>query len=150
MNQADEFLRIAKEIDFDESSMNEIFEVLTSNLKHAPVISPKLNHNDFGPKHIMVKENNISGILDWGDVEGHSPINDFAKWDYWFGEEPPLDWLKEGYQDKSIFNDNFEWMLHWIRLNNGLGVLWWYHKQKYPKAIEKAKNKLLKDLEFYN
>lgn len=97
----------------------------------------------------MIKGNEISGILDWGEVEGHSPINDFAKWDYWFGDELPLEWLKEGYQNKAIFDDNFEWMLHWVRLNNGLGVLWWYYKQNYSKAIEKAKNKLLKDLEFY-
>lgn len=149
IQQSDEFYKIAKEINFDLKSMKTIFQILNDNLRNVPDVSPCLNHNDFGPKHIMVKGENITGILDWGEVEGHSCINDFAKWDYWFGEELPLDWLKDGYSDKNLFDENFDWMLHWIRLNNGLGVLWWYYKQNYPNAVEKAKMKLLKDLDFY-
>ncbi|MCL5970000.1 MAG: phosphotransferase, partial [Patescibacteria group bacterium] len=145
----EEFFRIAKEINFDISVMERIFKILSNNLKQVSDLDPFLNHNDFGPKHIMVNKNQITGILDWGEVSGHSPINDFAKWDYWFGEELPIELLKQGYLDKKLFNEDFEWMLNWIKLNNGLGVLWWYYQQKYKKAVEKAKNKLIKELKYY-
>jgi len=49
-----------------------------------------------------------------------------------------------------LFLENFDEILHWIRLNNGLGVLWWYYDQKYFEAVEKAKEKLYKDLSFLN
>jgi len=150
IEQEEEFLSIAKEINFDVEAMKKIFRILKEKNNLSLNIESSLNHNDFGPKHIMIKDDKITGILDFGEVCGHSPVNDFAKWDYWFSNETPLEWLKEGYSNKTLFVQNFEEILHWIRLNNGLGVLWWYHNKKYLEAVEKAKDKLYKDLSFYS
>jgi len=148
VNHEEDFLSMAKEMNFDLGAMKKIFRILKEKSNSLPIIESVLNHNDFGPKHIMLKDDIISGILDFGEVNGHSPVNDFAKWDYWFSDEIPLDWLKSGYSNKTLFADNFDEILHWIRLNNGLGVLWWYHSKKYLQAVERAKEKLYKDLAF--
>lgn len=150
VNQEKDYLSIAKDINFDLTAMKKIFRILKEKSDLFPDMEPVLNHNDFGPKHIMVKDDKITGILDFGEVSGHSPVNDFAKWDYWFSDEIPLDWLKRGYSNKTLFDDHFDEILHWIRLNNGLGVLWWYHSKNYSEAVEKAKQKLYNDLAFYS
>jgi len=36
-----------------------------------------------------------------------------------------------------------------LRLIRGLETLTWYHQQKYKPAVDKAKMKLLKDLEYF-
>jgi hypothetical protein len=38
---------------------------------------------DFRAKHVMLKERQITGIIDWGEVSSGAPVDDFAKWDYW-------------------------------------------------------------------
>lgn len=149
VDEEKEFMLLAKQVNFDASAMRKVLDILKEKADIVQNIEPILNHNDFGPKHIMIKNETISGILDFGEVCGHSPINDFAKWDYWFGDVAPIEWLKKGYLNKDLFGDNFDEILHWILLSNGLWVLSWYHKQKYLRAVEKAKEKLYKDLEFY-
>lgn len=149
VNEEKELMLVAKQVNFDVNAMRKILDILREKANLTSNIEPILNHNDFGPKHIMIKNETISGILDFGEVCGHSPVNDFAKWDYWFGDVAPIEWLKKGYLNKALFKDDFEEILHWIRLSNGLWVLSWYHKQKYLRAVEKAKEKLYKDLEFY-
>jgi len=149
LEESDKYLKLSKEVDFGTDKMEKILKILSERLHDLPNITPKLIHGDYGPKHIMVKGDKITGILDWGDVCGNSPLFDFARWDYWFGEEVPTDWLIEGYQNKSLFTENFSDLLHWMRLDLGLEVLSWYAEQNYPKAIEKAKKKLLTDLEYF-
>lgn len=149
-DQADAFLQLAQKYDIPVKSMQKALDILSKKADNALLIKPILNHNDFNIKHIMVDEaDRITGIIDWGEVEGHSPINDFAKWDYWFGDYIPTEWLKEGYADKQIFSGNYEELFHWIRLNNGLGVMYWYDQVNYAPAIKMAKKKLLADLKFY-
>lgn len=150
VNQANAFLQLATKYDIPEKSMQKVLDILSKKAANAPQMTPTLCHNDFNIKHIMVGENDrITGIIDWGEVEGHSPINDFAKWDYWFGDYIPTEWLKEGYSNKQIFSGNYEELFHWIRLDCGLGVMYWYDQVNYVPAIKKAKEKLLTDLKFY-
>lgn len=110
---------------------------------------PKLNHGDYSHKHFMVTGNKIVGILDWGSVRSDSPIYDFSTWDYWFGDYIPTDWLKNGYQNKSLFDSNFNDFLHMLRIFNGLDIFEWYH-QKHQQNMDKAKENLLKDLEHFS
>ncbi len=149
IHQEKEYISLAQKIDFDIDAMKSIFKILRDKVDSAPVISPLLSHNDFGPKHIVVKDGKIVGILDFGEVAGHSSVNDFAKWDYWFSYEIPLSWLQEGYSNKNLFDGDFEELLNWIKLSHGVGVLWWYDRHKYLKGVENAKKKLYEDLVFY-
>ena len=110
--------------------------------------TPKLNHGDYSHKHFMVKGNSITGILDWGSVRSDSPIYDFSTWDYWFGDYIPTEWLKDGYQNKSLFDSDFNDLLHMLRLFNSFDLLEWYH-QKHQHTLDTVKGNLLKDLDYF-
>lgn len=144
-----EYVNMAKNIRFPEDKMIKIFEVIRKKVSEFPDSTVSiLNHGDYGLKHLMYDGKNICGILDWGEVSGNSPIYDLVRWDYWFGDQIPTEWLIEGYQNKEAiisYKDN----LSWLRLDKGLGVLWWYVEQNYPEAVETAKKKLLSDLSFF-
>ncbi len=108
----------------------------------------KLNHGDYSHKHFMVRDNIITGILDWGSVRSDSPIYDFATWDYWFGDAIPTEWLKDGYQDKFLFDGNFNDFLHMLRIFNSFDLLEWYY-QKHQDTLNTVKKNLLKDLGYF-
>lgn len=108
-----------------------------------------LNHGDYGHKHFIVKENKIVAILDWGLVRSDSPVFDFASWDYWYGHYLPTGWLKEGYQDKSLFDNEFNRTVHTLRIIKGIEVIDWYYPQNYREGIERAIKKLLNDINYF-
>lgn len=149
INQREQFEKMAAEEDIDKQVIVRAIRIIRSFKGLYSKIIPHLNHGDFGHKHFMVTDNKITCILDWGGVRSDTPVSDFAWWDYWFGEFIPTEWLKEGYTNKSLFDNHFEDFLHLLRLFRGLETLSWYHKQKYKPAVKKAKVKLSRDLKYF-
>lgn len=149
VNKQDEVEKMANEEGIDQAHIESAYKIIKSFRDVYSKVSPRLNHGDYSHKHFMVKDNKITCILDWGGVRSDTPIYDFANWDYWFGEYIPTDWLKKGYTDKSLFDKGYDDSLHMWRLFKGLEILNWYHQAKYKPAVEKAKAKLLKDLEYF-
>lgn len=146
----DTYRRIATEVGIHQKDMQKVFEILAQKADTNHKLVPILNHNDYTLDHIMIDERDeIVGIIDWGEIQGHSPLNDFAKWDYWCSETAPTKWLRDGYENQSLFVDSYEDTLHCFRLNIGLGVLSWYFDRGYSVGIERAKNELLKDLRYF-
>lgn len=147
-NLEEKYYELADKLEIPRYRMKQISEVINSRANRQPCNVPSiLNHGDYGLKHLMYDGKNICGILDWGEVNGNSPIYDLVRWDYWFGDEIPTEWLIEGYGNMQIIS-TYKDDLCWLRLITGLGVLWWYAKQNYPEAIETAKVKLLDDLNY--
>lgn len=142
------YQEIGSRWNFDAQVVKQIFKVLQKEAPNVPNIDPKLTHGDYTAKHFMIKNGNIVGILDWGEVTGHSPVYDFARWQFWV-KDMPIHWLKEGYNNKSLFNEGFDDLLHLININFGLGILWWYSETNYPKGVEHAKERLVKDLQYF-
>lgn len=149
LNSQDKFKQIFLEEDLDVNLMKKSFEIINNFRAVYSEVKPCLNHGDFSHKHFMVKNNEIVAILDWGGVRSDSPIYDFVWWDYWFGENIPTEWLKEGYSNKSIFDNNFNDLFHMLRLFKGLEILDYYHQENYKPAVEKAIVKLKKDLIYF-
>jgi aminoglycoside phosphotransferase (APT) family kinase protein len=108
-----------------------------------------LNHGDYGHKHFVTKDEEIIAILDWGGVRSDSPIYEFACWDYWYGDTIPTDWLKEGYQNKALFDQDFDSILHTFKIMKGIEIIDWYTSQNYKSAVEKAVEKLKNDLNYF-
>lgn len=144
----DKFEEIAAREGLNRTTIPRVFKVIGKFMESYSKQIPKLNHGDYSHKHFMVKRNKIVGILDWGSVRSDSPIYDFSTWDYWFGDYIPTKWLKDGYQNKSLFDSNFNDFLHMLRIFNGLDIFEWYH-QKNQQNLDKAKENLLKDLEYF-
>lgn len=110
---------------------------------------PVLNHGDFGHKHILVDGKDITGIIDFGEARSDSAVFDFARWDLWYGDFIPTQWLKEGYTNKELFDENFDNLLHVIRMTVAIDTISWYQKQGYKEMVELLKKKLLEDLEYF-
>ncbi len=144
-----QLMATADAVGIERTKFEQAFGVIESFRGWYSGIEPRLNHGDYGHKHFMMKNDQIVGILDWGGVRSDTPIYDIAMWDYWFGDFIPTEWLKEGYTDKSLFEGNFEDVLHMLRLFKGLEIISWYHQQNYKPAVEKAKVKFLSDLNFF-
>lgn len=122
--------------------MRSVFQYLDAEIPRVRAPNPVLNHNDFGPKHFMIQANHITGILDFGDAESHSYVNDLAKWDYWYGHKAPLSWLLEGYTKTHPLDADFEHTKKVITLVNGLSVWWWYNEVGYKERVKETEEKL--------
>jgi hypothetical protein len=93
----------------------------------------------------MINDNKISGIIDWGDSAGNSPLYDLARWEYWFGDEFPTSWLLDGYGHKLIQDSKALELFETIKLNISLEAMWWYSEQNYMEYVNNLKAKLLAD-----
>jgi aminoglycoside phosphotransferase (APT) family kinase protein len=140
---------ITKNESITHQQIDEALKMVEQFRKSYSETVPHLNHGDYGHKHLMVKDGKIVAILDWGGVRSDTPIYEFACWDYWFGEYIPTKWLKEGYQNKELFNGDFDVVLHTLRIMKGIEIIDWYDSQKYKQAVDKAIGKLLKDLAYF-
>lgn len=145
--QQELYLKLAKEVNFGEQEMKNIFTILVRESKRS--YQSVLNHNDYAPKHIMVEDGQVTGIIDWGEASGNSPIADFFTYSFWY-PNIPWEWLKEGYENKEIFEDDFEKKLYALSLNKALGTLWHYYDTKSQYGLDLVKPRLLKLLAEYN
>jgi aminoglycoside phosphotransferase (APT) family kinase protein len=139
-----EYMALAIKLGIEQSMMQKAFQILRD---HAPAYAdtiPVFNHGDFAPKHFMYIGDKITGILDFGDVLSHAPIYDFARWEFFYGNDKNFEWLKEGYGDPSLFKGSDE-LSRLIRLYMGLGVVHWYSDVVYAEGVEFGK-KAIADL----
>lgn len=150
LDKQEQFEKLAAEENIDRNSIKQALRIIEGFKDPYSKVVPCLNHGDYSHKHFMVKEGKIVAILDWGGVRSDSPIYDIARWDYWFGDEIPTEWLKDGYSNKSLFDSNFTDFFHMLRIFRGLEVIDWYHQEKYKEAVDKAKEKLLEDLKYFS
>lgn len=148
-NQLASYLEMARELKLPAGRIKKALDFVAMNGEKITGIQPVLNHGDFAGKHIMYIGTKVSGIIDFGEVLGHSPVFDFARWEYWFGNDKYYTWLKEGYENKSIFGGGFGELSHLIQLDMSLGTTWWYYKQKYDAGIKRAINKMNELLDRY-
>jgi len=150
-SRSDLFFRIADEVGIRENIMRSIIDLLTQKANKAPKLEPILSHNDYTLSHIMINHyGKITAIIDWSEAQGNFCFNDFAKWDYICKEEAPTEWLLEGYSAPFLFNEEYNNLLHWFRLNIGLGALSWYFSRNDLAGIERTKDELLKDLRYFS
>lgn len=135
------YTQLAERTGFDTGLMHRIFTYLSSKGQIVPEMSPVLTHNDFHPKHLMIKDNHVVGIIDFGEVTGHISENDLAKWKYWDDSVFPIEWVIEGYS-KGKLGEYFTDLMSMLQLEHGLGVLDWYDYKKYGKGVDDAKKKI--------
>ena len=110
-------------------------------------VKPHLLHGDFSTKHFMVKDDHLVGIIDFENCKGGDPVYDFAWFDYFFGKDIPLEWLKEGYATPEVLRNNFEKKLLLYKLHLGLGFIDYYEEQGNKSGIDHARTRLKEELE---
>lgn len=137
LSQAEPLMIAAREGGYSEDSVKKALEIIERDRPLFRDVPSHLLHGDFGPKHILTENDEITGVIDFENCKGGDPIYDFANWDFWYGESIPLDWLKEGYSNKEVIDDpNFTRKLDLYKLHFGLDVLKYFHETGNPYGFE--------------
>lgn len=91
-------------------------------------------HGDFGPKHIFVNEHDrITGIIDWEQAGSADPLEEFARWDFWFDKASPTAWLKAGYERVVQLGDNYDERFRIAKLESAIWTLLYF---TYDSPVE--------------
>lgn len=143
-------LDISDKIDIDQEDIKRAIDIVQSFRDFYDSIDKSvLLHNDYSPKHLLILDNKVVGIIDFETVIGGTPLQELARWDYYFGEEYPLKYLLEGYGNKDIIRDDFEEKIHLFRLVFGLSIIDWYEMDGNHHGMNHAKRELKRDLEYF-
>ncbi len=145
LGQEAEFVALAEQTGVEPAAMRRAVGLIADAIDAAP-IRTTLIHNDFLPKHLLVKDGRVSGVIDFGEVSAESPVIEFVKWDYFAGEAMPLAWLREGYADKSLFDTDYERLFPALRLMTSVCLLAWYAGEGFEAGVAAAKAALERDL----
>lgn len=133
-----EFVELGANAGLDRRALEGAFRFFeTVMTAHGP-LPRRLTHNDFRACHVLVHQGRLSGLIDFGQVSMDSPINEFAKWDYWEGPALPVAWLQEGYGDKRLFADGYDELFRAFRIANALWALRWYAITGYAAGVDRA------------
>ena len=88
-----------------------------------PCRRPVLCHGDIEPDHILIGEDQkVSGVIDFGQVQGAPPILDFIYLSFMLPERD-LEPVKRGYPDRTFVEDRFDLRLHLHRLEFLMGCV---------------------------
>jgi len=141
-----EILESATKIGLSVEDVEKGFSVLKENQDFFENVTPHLLHGDFSTKHILVEGNTITGIIDFESCKSGDPMWDFAWWSYFFGEDIPVEWLKEGYSQVCELDSKFDKKLILYKIRLGLGMIHYYESEKNISGMKHAKEKFIADL----
>lgn len=142
----------------------EIINQDTADKMHAlfvanPLLDIKgsvLMHNDFADWNLLTDGNSITGIIDWDECVGGSPIEEIACWSTFF-EPSRLDKFLSGYFSESPKPENFEELFELFRLRYTISKMalrtkrYTYEKTEFLKGmIEKGKKHLENSVKYFN
>jgi len=146
LGQAVAYEGLAARLGLDAAIMPRAFDCIEAAIRGAAPVRTSLIHNDFLPKHLLVLDGRITGLIDFGEASGESPVMEFVKWDYFASAALPLSWLCEGYADKSLFDQGYERLFPAFRLMTSLCLLAWYDSEGYAEGAAAARARLERDL----
>ena len=154
--EKNKMLEFGKKVSFDKNIMLRSFEILNSGKElYDGFFQPKLLHNDFDPKHILVENNKVSGITGFGLARGGDPVMDLARWHFFSESKFPVENLMQknqdgkGYLDKKIFDHKFDEKFNLWRLYSGMMHLSWASQKGDKKEIEFSKQQIGNDVAWY-
>jgi aminoglycoside phosphotransferase (APT) family kinase protein len=136
----------AGNIGIDTNYVKRAFEIIRKNDILFDLKEPKLLHGDFSPKHLLIKGNHITGIIDFENAKGGDPVRDLSWVNFFYGDSFPIEWLKEGYSEKCIFDNNFDLKMKLYRLHIGLDLLDYYASEDNIAGLNHTKVKFLEEL----
>ncbi|MEO8540229.1 MAG: aminoglycoside phosphotransferase family protein [bacterium] len=102
-----------------------------------------LIHNDLLANHVLVHNGHLSGIIDFGEVAAEPAAVDFARWEFNEGERLPVEWIRAGYGDPSLFEAPNDRTYRALWLATGLWLMRWYYQTGFQPGVEAARDRLL-------
>ena len=140
------YIELAERHDLDPGLIRRAFALIARGVREAAPVRVSLTHNDFYPKHLLVKDGRVTGLIDFGEVSSEPSVNECAKWDYLMGGVLPVAWLREVYADKSLFDESYDRLFPALRLMMGLCLFAWYAGKGYAAGVLEARDRLIRDM----
>jgi aminoglycoside phosphotransferase (APT) family kinase protein len=141
-------LAAAQSASLDPNIVRRALHVLREFQKSCPPVSPHLLHGDFAPKHLLIENGKITGVIDFENACGGDPVLEFARWQFFFENRYPIESLKNGYSDKSVFGGDFERRFVVWRLMIGLSSLSYYVAEGNQSGINHCKKRIPQDISY--
>lgn len=144
----DRLKEAARNAGIKENLITKTFEIIKESRRLYSSVKPCLLHGDLGPKHFLIKDKHIVGVLDFESCKGGDPVYEFARYDYFYGQ-PTFDWLKEAYNNKKIFKRNFDKKLNIYKLHLSLSHIDWYESEKNEPGMNHTKKEFKKAIKYF-
>jgi aminoglycoside phosphotransferase (APT) family kinase protein len=138
----------AKKVQLPASTIRQGLNIIKNSAKSYEHFDPRLLHWDYSSKHFLISKRKIAGIIDWENCKGSDPIQEFARWHFYNGDEE-LQWLMEGYKNKGLFKGKFYERLYLWKIFFGMDVLEYYSREQNQSGIKHAKQQLQEDLNYF-
>ena len=135
----------AERIGITKGQVDRAIAILNEHGDIYEPVTPHLLHCDYGPKHHLVSNGRITGIIDFENCMSGDPVYDFA-WNDYFGHDS----LKEGYLRVTDLPDDFDLRLKLYGLRIGLDLIWWYVEENHPTGMIHAKKKMDELLKYFD
>lgn len=111
-------------------------EVLDTHRELYEFHTPVLVHGDFGPQHIFVEDDHISGVIDMQDCSGNHLVIDFVNWDAYYSELVPTSKLVSSYGNQVVFKESYDVLFHLVLLREALIMLMVNAARQNPHGVQ--------------
>ncbi len=108
-------------------------------------VTPRLIHCDYRPKHFMVSEGKLSGVIDFGSCMSGDPVCDFA-WEIYHHNR---DWIKKGYLSVAYVPSDFDLRVNLYQLRINMDLIRFYAIENHLMGMVHAKNKMNECLDYF-
>lgn len=149
INEPEKYIEVGSKNDLNPG---DIYGSIDAAVRYLPVFAAEpayLAHGDVGTKHIMVDGEKITGILDFGNIRGSLAVHDFAWWDFWRRKPEQLEWMRKGYDDRTLFDDKYELKFNFIKLLLSLELLHWTASEGHMSGVERAKESIKAGVDYF-
>lgn len=100
---------------------------LVESHEHLWATPPRLLHGDWLTEHVLVRDDSVVGIIDFGNTRTGDPAYDIAYWQFfWDTDKYPLSCLLDGYRRAGDVGHHFDLRMHLCRLGLSMRALAYY------------------------
>lgn len=151
VDEKEHLLTAARKELVSEQAIETGLKILTKRANLYECDLPVLNHGDFIPTHILVENNQITGIIDMQQCSGNHPVLDFARWEAEAGEKYSISAqeLFATYPHQAAFGGKFDLLLNLALLRHALWMLMVESDTGNSTGVEAVKNELERALKFF-
>lgn len=133
---------------FSESEFEEMIHIHEAYKDQYPCRQPILCQGDYTPEHWFVNDKmEITGVIDFGDMQGGPAMIDFALFEYFEPELSPMSFYK-GYGIADAHDAEFQKKLHMQKVVLMVGYLAHYVRERNEEEITDTIPLLRRSLEW--
>jgi len=121
---------------------------LIETYRHIWATPPHLLHGDWLPEHVLVRDDGVAGIIDFGNTRSGDPAYDVAYWQFfWDTDLYPTAALLDGYRRECDTGPLLEMRIHLCRLSLSMRAISYYTETGRTFPAEHAAQRFREALE---